>query len=46
MTMLLSRLASLIFPEAAMMTAFVFVLAVVTEPLWQPVLLLVAGGGP
>lgn len=45
MTALLSRLAWLVVPEAATVAALLFALALVTEPLWQPLLSLLLGGG-
>lgn len=45
MITLVSRVASLILWEAATVAAFLFVLAVVTEPLWQALMWFVVGGG-
>lgn len=46
MRALLHRLVPVFLIEAATAAAFLFVLAIVTEPLWQPVLSSVLRGTP
>ncbi len=46
MTRLRGRLVLLIAPEAATAAAMLFVLTIVTEPLWRSVMTSIVGTGP
>jgi hypothetical protein len=46
MKALLHRFVPVFLTEAATVAAFLFVLAIVTEPLWQPVLSSILRGTP